>query len=89
MKLLPEFPGVDGSWQELTGDSREGSRQEMAGKGLGRRYLEMVLELLGSNTWTPHAFLLCIQSLPTRGSCSAQIFCELCPKKNSGSPDAI
>ena len=50
MKLLLEFPGVDGSWQELTRDSREGSRQEMAGKGLDRRYLEMVLEPLGSNS---------------------------------------
>ena len=30
MKLLPEFPGVDGSWQELTGDDREGSRPEIS-----------------------------------------------------------
>ena len=51
MKLLPEFPGVDGSWQELTRDSREGSGQEMAGKGPERRYLETVLEPLGSNRW--------------------------------------
>ena len=50
MKLLPEFPGVGGSrqdltgdgrsWQELIGDDREGSGQEISG---------MVLELLGSN----------------------------------------
>ena len=49
MKLLPEFPGVDGSWQELTRDSKGGSGQEMAGKDLDRRYLEMVLEPNGSN----------------------------------------
>ena len=50
MKLLPEFPGVDGSWQEPTGVDKEESRQEMAGKGPDRRYLETVLEPLGSNT---------------------------------------
>ena len=49
MKLLPEFPGDDGSQQELTGVDREGSGQEMAGKGPDRRYPEMVLEPLGSN----------------------------------------
>ena len=38
MKLLPEFPGDDGSQQELTGDGREGSGQEMAGKGPDRRW---------------------------------------------------
>ena len=41
MKLLPEFPGVAGSWQELIGDDREGSGQEISGT---------VLEPLGSNT---------------------------------------
>ena len=61
MKLLLEFPGVDGSWQELTGDSREGSRQEMAGKGLGRRYPEMVLEPLGSNI-SPNSIVLLLSS---------------------------
>ena len=49
MKLLPEFPGVDGSWQEPTGVDKEGSGQEMAGKGLDRRYPETVLEPNGSN----------------------------------------
>ena len=49
MKLLLEFPGVDGSWQEPTGVDKEGSGQEMAGKSPDRRYPEMVLELLGSN----------------------------------------
>ena len=34
MKLLPEFPGADGSWQELTGDGREGSGQEISGNGV-------------------------------------------------------
>ena len=34
MKLLPEFPGVDGSWQELTRDGREGSGQEISGNGV-------------------------------------------------------
>ena len=38
MKLLPEFPGVDGSWQEPTGVDKEGSGQEMAGKGPDRRW---------------------------------------------------
>ena len=38
MKLLPEFPGVDGSWQEPTGVDKEESGQEMAGKGLDRRW---------------------------------------------------
>ena len=50
MKLLPEFPGVDGSWQEPTGVDKEGSGQEMAGKGPDRRYPETVLEPLGSNS---------------------------------------
>ena len=52
MKLLPEFPGDDGSQQELTGVDSEGSGQELAGKGPDRRYPETVLEPLGSNTWT-------------------------------------
>ena len=34
MKLLLEFPGDDGSQQELTRDGREGSRQEISGNGV-------------------------------------------------------
>ena len=34
MKLLPEFPGDDGSQQELTRDGREGSGQEISGNGV-------------------------------------------------------
>ena len=34
MKLLPDFPGDDGSQQELTGDGREGSRQEISRNGV-------------------------------------------------------
>ena len=34
MKLLLEFPGVDGSWQELTGDGREGSGHEISGNSV-------------------------------------------------------
>ena len=34
MKLLPEFPGVDGSQQELTGDDRERSGQQISGNGV-------------------------------------------------------
>ena len=34
MKLLPEFPGNDGSQQELTGVDKEGSGQEISGNGV-------------------------------------------------------
>ena len=35
MRLLPEFPGVDGSWQDLTGEGRERSGPEISGNGVG------------------------------------------------------
>ena len=34
MELLLEFPGDDGSQQELTRDGREGSGQEISGNGV-------------------------------------------------------
>ena len=34
MKLLLEFPGVDGRWQDLTREGRERSRSEISGNGV-------------------------------------------------------